>query len=99
MTLDRQLDAVKDDTRRRLLCSLEGVSPTQQASAVETTAFATDQQLLLRHVHLPKLQQAGYVDWDPETGHVRRGPQFEDIQPLLRLLMDYEASNPEHLVE
>jgi hypothetical protein len=40
----------------------------------------------LRHNHLPKLEEAGLVEWDRETGTVSRGPEFEAVEPALRLL-------------
>ncbi len=40
----------------------------------------------LHHVHLPKLADAGLVDWDPETGTVTPGPAFGAAEPALRLL-------------
>ncbi|WP_254768047.1 ArsR family transcriptional regulator [Salinilacihabitans rarus] len=42
----------------------------------------------LQHHHLPKLVDTGYVVRDEETRTVRRGPQFDEVAPLLRVLHD-----------
>jgi hypothetical protein len=42
----------------------------------------------MRHVHLPKLDAAEYVDWDRETDDVRPGPRFDEIRPLLEVLLE-----------
>lgn len=55
----------------------------------------TDQSLQrleveLCHIHLPKLEAEGVIEWDRETGTVSRGPAFEEIESALQLL----AANP-----
>lgn len=32
----------------------------------------------LRETHLPALEEAGYIEWDRETGTIRPGPNFEE---------------------
>lgn len=44
-------------------------------------------RLLLYHTHLPLLAQMGVVVSADADEHVRRGPSFGDIQPLLELLV------------
>lgn len=41
------------------------------------------------HVHLPKLQYMGYVDWGRETGRVFRGPNWAEVAPMLELLRNH----------
>lgn len=38
----------------------------------------------LHHVHLPELETAGLVEFDPRAGTVMRGPRFNQTRPLLR---------------
>ncbi|WP_435178076.1 hypothetical protein [Halorussus sp. AFM4] len=33
--------------------------------------------------HLPMLAEIGFIEWDPETETVRRGPNFEEFGALL----------------
>jgi hypothetical protein len=33
--------------------------------------------------HLPALAEAGFIEWDRETGTIAKGPRFEEIKPLL----------------
>jgi hypothetical protein len=47
----------------------------------------------LRHNHLPRLEDAGYIEWDREAETVSRGPAFDEIEPAIRLL----SANPERL--
>lgn len=41
------------------------------------------------HVHLPKLAEYDYIDWDRDAHVVTRGPDFDDVRPLLQLLDDH----------
>ena len=48
----------------------------------------------LQHIHLPKLAEAGYIDWDAEIQTIRRGPNFNEIASLLRLIDDHRDDPP-----
>lgn len=37
----------------------------------------------LTHVHLPKLADAGYIEWDRDAHTVVKGPRFDEIRPLM----------------
>jgi len=50
---------------------------------------------MLRHVHLPTLDERGFVDWVPESGEVSRGPNWNVLAPMLRLLDDYREELPD----
>lgn len=63
-------------------------SSVQDSSSPDQPVQQLDMEL--RHVHLPKLEEEGLIEWEQETGTVFRGPSFEEIEPALRFL----ASNP-----
>lgn len=60
-------------------------SPTGDAESTDR------RELQLYHNHLPKLAAEDLIEWDREAGVVSRGPDFGEIEPLVRLL----ASNPQ----
>lgn len=44
--------------------------------------------LRLHRVHLPMLEDYGFVVWDREAHVVTRGSRFQDLRPVLELLAD-----------
>jgi hypothetical protein len=51
----------------------------------------------LRHVHLPKLERAGYVSHDPATDQVVQGPAYDDIEAMLEAVATVEDDLPDTL--
>lgn len=50
---------------------------------------AVDKELLRTHfVHLPKLVEYGFAEWDRDTKVITKGPRFDEIRPFLELLDD-----------
>lgn len=94
VTLDAMFDALRHPHRRRVLLA------TIEREPVETTEFIHDTvdsvslerttperlKVDLHHIHLPKLASKGYIDWTPETKLVRRGPNLDEITPLIKLI-------------
>lgn len=86
---DELFGQLSHPVRRRVLHRLvdadgEGELPYEDIGADAT--LSTAEEVALHHVHLPKLAAAGYVDWCPGEGTVRRGPRFGSIAPALELL-------------
>lgn len=84
---DELFDALADGRRRRFLWALakrdlQG-GESSVADASELTAVSTDARFY--HVHLPKLADAGLVEWDRGTDEIARGPRFEHARRLLEL--------------
>ena len=97
--LDRLFASLSHPHRRRVLEHLAGTNPCPEdevlrdgpiPGADETERAAVD----LFHVHLPKLVEAGYVRWDRDAGVVDRGPRFDHVSPVLRLLSDHRDVLP-----
>lgn len=44
------------------------------------------------HVHLPLLEQQGYIDWDRRHHEVTRGPRFDELRPLLDTIEEFDDS-------
>ena len=92
MTLDKQLSILSNHHRRRVLLAFVDNAP-QTTSTVPTAAVETDggdqpQTIAMGHIHLPKLADHGFIDWDRETQRVTKGPKFDEIEPLLTVLVE-----------
>lgn len=88
-------DALAAVQRRRLLVALLDHNP--QGDAPEATgdqSISVEQLVEIQHVHLPKLEEYGFIAWDEETHEVSKGPNFDEIGPLLKLLADHPEKLP-----
>jgi len=43
----------------------------------------------MRHVHLPKLEEDGVIEWNHQPHQVVRGPNVDESRPLLEPLADH----------
>lgn len=88
--IDEMLDALGAIQRRRVLVELLE-SPDGSLHGITDpgteTAFAGD-AVAMKHVHLPKLDDYGFVEWHEDAHVVRTGEQFDEIEPLLVLLSE-----------
>lgn len=86
---DDRIEAMGRVERRRLLLRLSTVGPGENSSVdfggVATESNGMDPLVAMRHLHLPVLEEKGFVRWDRETDRVTRGPRFAELEPLLRL--------------
>lgn len=88
-------EALADEQRRRLLVSLleedqRTVSAVVSGAIEEETATRNaSKQVAMRHNHLPKLADHGFVQWSRGTGEIIQGPQFDQIRPLLEFVSDH----------
>lgn len=98
--LDTVFRALSHPMRRRILTALMTDNPRWQ-DEFETVEFRpedTDRgsvSIALHHRHLPPLDDAGFIDVEPETGRVSRGENFDDIRPLLELMDDHKEELPD----
>lgn len=93
--VDDQLDALADPERRRLLFALLDAQPDEDVLGRLADGARPgrdlDYRTAMRHFHLPKLDDLGFVDWDRERGAVERGPEFDRLRPFLELLASDRA--------
>ncbi|RLM89097.1 ArsR family transcriptional regulator [Haloarcula sp. Atlit-7R] len=91
---DTMFKPLGNEHRRELLLDLLETNPQTVAAQIpaggETAQADADQelQIAMYHSHLPKLEDQGFVRWDKDTGEVAKGPQFEEIRPLLECVTE-----------
>jgi len=96
-SFDDALDALADVQRRKLLVALLDHNPQDDAPVVvddEEDEDAFERLVEMNHVHLPKLAEYGFIEWNREDHEVSKGPNFDEIRPLLDLLEDHEDELP-----
>lgn len=97
-TFDRLFDALSHVQRRRILVDLMEHHP-QSVSGPESTSWAvTDTQaveLSKRHVHLPKLEDYGFIEWDRDEQEIVKGPQFETVRSVVESLHERRDELPD----
>ncbi|WP_335999926.1 DUF7344 domain-containing protein [Halorientalis halophila] len=49
----------------------------------------TEMRAALYHMHLPKLEQYGYIERKKDAREVAKGPRFEETRPLLEWVDDH----------
>ena len=90
--IDRVLEALGKRQRRLILLGIYHDHIDSQRDVM--MRGSSDPEVDLVHCHLPKLEEAGYIEWDQKTGEISRGPSFEEIEPLLALLENHADELP-----
>nr|WP_121744666.1 transcriptional regulator [Natronorubrum halophilum] len=73
----------------------------EDESKVYTGDRETDEEELanllieMQHTHLPLLEEYGFIDWDRENREVTKGPEFDEIRPLLEMMIEHQDELPE----
>jgi DNA-binding transcriptional ArsR family regulator len=101
-SLSELFEILSHEYRRRILIAvgqhnpqdIDDITSESIADGAEDEPLEVLQQRLF-HVHLPKLDKAGFVNWDQDTGVVTRGPRFEEIEPLLTLMREHRDELPD----
>lgn len=90
ISFDTLLDAMAHVQRRKLLMALMEHNPQDDLPVVigddGDAADVMDRLVTMHHQHLPKLAEYGFIEWDRDSHEVHKGPQFQEIRPLLKLL-------------
>lgn len=98
VVFDDLVDALSDIRRRTLLVALLSHNPQDGESvALGLDGSEADEAvgaIRMAHVHLPKLENYGFIDWNRASDEVSKGPNFEAIRPALELLRSHEDDLP-----
>jgi hypothetical protein len=94
------LEALADPYRRQLLVALLEANPQDDDDTDPLGLLAGDErdetlEAALTHVHLPKLESLGYIEWNRDTGQISKGPNWDRIAPLLHLIHDHREELPD----
>lgn len=87
--IDAMMNILAREGRRFVLLSLLDDDAETSLDDIRESLDSERVEVQLYHTHLPKLEQAGYIEWEPGSERITRGPKFEEIEPLLRLLEEY----------
>ncbi len=56
----------------------------------QTIAEADEDSIGMHHIHLPKLEEYGFIEWDRDNDLVTQGPRFDEVRPSLRLVAEQQ---------
>lgn len=76
-----------------ILLEIMAGNATDETDVLTRNANSEDAADSPNYAPLRELEEAGYIEWDRDTGEIADGPNFADIRPLLELI----AGNPEKL--
>jgi hypothetical protein len=103
-SLSELFEILSHESRRRILMAVGQNNPQDEDDIILESAGDEQEvdveilehvKLQLQHQHLPKLADAGLIDWDSESGTITRGPRFDEIEPLLKLMHDDQDELPD----
>ncbi|MFC5367152.1 ArsR family transcriptional regulator [Salinirubrum litoreum] len=96
---NEMLDAIGHIQRRKLLLALLTHNPQDDEPVAIVENESADEEFTrlvgMQHVHLPKLEDYGFISWNRDANEVSKGPNFEEIRPLLELLRGHEDDLPD----
>jgi len=98
--LDTVFEALSNPYRRQLLVALLDHNPQDDDDRDPLDVSSTDiepdvLESELFHNHLPKLEDMGYITWDQESNEISKGPEWDEIEPLLTLIHDHQDELPD----
>lgn len=93
--LDNILDLLADEMRRQIILSLQEAD--QECIAVDdliSEDIDRERALIqLQHHRFTKLEESNVLRWNPESGQLRQGPQFEIVTSYLELIRGHTESS------
>lgn len=92
--VDRAANILRSRHRRRILLGLAADRVEREADVAMRRPDRGEIMSELTSTHLPMLAEEGIIEWDRETGEIRKGPNFDEIEPFLRLLQEHDDELP-----
>ncbi|WP_348607918.1 hypothetical protein [Halobaculum rarum] len=89
--IDSMMSALVSRTRRVVLMTLLDTTETSTAT-LELQLNHENARIHLYHSQLPRLADAGYIEWDDDTDTISKGPKFPEVEPLVQLLKEYNTA-------
>ncbi|MHC3439588.1 DUF7344 domain-containing protein [Natrialbaceae archaeon A-gly3] len=84
--LDATLEVLMTQRRRQLLLALKDHEPGETvdvSTLVSAIGGGKETRVEAHHVHLPLLDDRGFIQWDRDANEVSRGPRFEELEAYL----------------
>ncbi|WP_425601399.1 DUF7344 domain-containing protein [Halobaculum magnesiiphilum] len=98
---DRALRVLAHSYRRRLLFELYEEVTSGEGNSINYSRLDPDEtakrSIELYHVHLPKLETVGYIEWNEAERTIRNGPRWKEVEPLLELVHSHLCDLPPFL--
>ncbi|MFB6079763.1 MAG: hypothetical protein ABEJ81_02000 [Haloferacaceae archaeon] len=92
--VDRAANVLRARHRRQILLGLSAGRVRREADVMMRGSGQEQIETELQRVHLPMLAEEGIIEWNRETGEISRGPNFDEIEPFLRLIEDHPDELP-----
>jgi hypothetical protein len=96
--MDNLLRTLGDSARRSVLTALHegdlGTDPWLAYRDLGIESVPPDVRTVLHHVHLPHLDEAGFIDWDRERRRITYGPRWEQIAPVVAMFIERQDDLP-----
>lgn len=100
---DELLGALADPYRRELLLALIQHNPQDDDDSdpldIHPEGADAFSQMNIFMGHLPKLAELGVIDWDQDKNQISKGPDWQEFEPLLRLIAENKDRLPEEWFE
>lgn len=101
---DTVFKSLSAEPRRQLIVSLLDAPPDQSVPLPESAVMPNvppDLEVLrveLHHVHLPILEENGFITWETDPFVASRGPQFDEVAVVFHALHSAGSDIPDTLV-
>lgn len=98
--VDDLFEALSNPYRRQLLVALLEHNPQDDDDRDPLDLISDDiepdvLELQLFHNHLPKLEAMNFISWDREANEISKGPEWDEIEPLITLIDDHQDELPD----